>query len=240
MSARPKTQLPRRCRKPDAAQKSHRRCFIDAARMLFKTMNEIERTMIKIQRPVTIAASAFFISAMTAPVALAADETQATAWWQDTALWVSLGFVVVVAMLFRIGVHKTVGKSLDERAQKIADDLDDARRMREEAQELLAQYQRRQREVEEEAQAIIEQAKKDAGRMADESREKINDQIARRAKAAEDKIARAEAQALSEIRQQTADLAIETARGIIRDRVDQGAQSALIEKAIDDVRAAKH
>ena len=109
-----------------------------------------------------------------------------------------------------------VTKSLDERSQKIADELDQARRMREEAQEILAQYQRRQREAEEEATAIVDQAKKDAARMADDSRTKINEQIERRIKSSKEKIARAEAQAIAEVRAQTADLSIETARNIIR------------------------
>ena len=172
--------------------------------------------------------------------AVAADDAHTLAWWEDTALWVSLAFIVVMGLFAYLGVHKTVAKSLDARAQKIADELDQARRMREEAQELLAQYQRRQREAEDEAQSIIDQAKKDAQRMAVESRDKINEQIERRAKAAEDKIARAESQALAEVRQQTADLAVTAAETIIKDRVDAGAQSALIEKAIDELRAKMH
>ena len=175
-----------------------------------------------------------------ATAAIAADDAHALAWWEDTAIWVSLGFLAVMGLLAYLGVHKTVGKALDERSQKIADELDAARRMREEAQELLAQYQRRQREAEDEAQSIIDQAKKDASRMSVEMRDKINDQIARRAKAAEEKIARAEAQAVAEVRGQTADLAVDTAKAIIKTRVDQGAQSALIEKAIDELRTKLH
>ena len=172
--------------------------------------------------------------------ALAAEEGKSVPFWADTSFWVLVGFAIVIGLFAYMGVHKTMAKGLDERAQKIADELDSARRMREEAQELLAQYQRRQREAEDEAQGIIDQAKKDAARMAEETRDKINDQIARRAKAAEDKIARAEAQALAEVRQQTADLAIDTAREIIKSRVDQGAQSALIERAIDELRTKLH
>ena len=125
---------------------------------------------------------------------------------------------------------------LDKRAQKIADEINEARKLREEAQELLASYQRRQREAEEEAAAIIEQAKKDAKRLAVEARSKIEEQTERRTKAAEEKIARAEAQAISEVRGQTADLAIEAARVIIRDRMDAGAQGPFIDKAISGLR----
>lgn len=159
--------------------------------------------------------------------------------FDDTSFWVGLAFLVVVLMFWRMGVHKSIGAALDKRAQKIADELDEARKLREEAQELLAQYQRRQREAEEEAAGIVEQAKRDAKRLEAEARAKIEDQIARRAKAAEERIARAEAQAIAEVRGQAADLAIEAAREIIRERMDKGAQAALVEKAIGELRAKK-
>lgn len=160
--------------------------------------------------------------------------------FEDTSTWVSLGFLVVVALFGWLGVHKQMAAALDKRAQGIADELDRARALRDEAQELLAKYQRRQREAEEEAEAIIEQAKRDAVRIAEEARVKIEEQLGRRAKAAGDKITRAEAQAIAEVRGQTADLAIEAAREIIRTRMDQGAQSALAERAIDEIRARLH
>lgn len=160
--------------------------------------------------------------------------------WQDATSWVSLGFLVVVALFAYWGVHKKLADMLDKRAQGIADELDRARALRDEAQELLAKYQRRQREAEDEAADIIEQAKRDAKRIAVEAKTRIEEQLGRRAKAAEDKIARAEAQAIAEVRGQTADLAIEAAREIIRSRMDQGAQSALAEHAIDELRAKLH
>lgn len=154
----------------------------------------------------------------------------------DTALWVLLAFIVVIGVFIRFGVPGMITGSLDKRANRIADEINDARKMREEAQELLAQYQRRQREAEEEAAAIIEQAKKDAKIIAAEARDKMNEQLARRTKAAEDKIARAEAQALAEVRGRAADVAIAAARDIIRERMDQGAQNAFIDRAIADIR----
>lgn len=156
--------------------------------------------------------------------------------FQDTAIYVLFAFLIVIGVFARAGVHKMMLSGLDKRAAKIADEINEVRKMREEAQELLASYQRRQREAEEEAAGIIEQAKKDAARMTAEARAKIEDQTERRIKAAEDKIARAEAQALSEVRGQTADLAIEAARVIIRDRMDGGAQGPFIDKAIAGLR----
>ncbi|HXI85867.1 MAG TPA: F0F1 ATP synthase subunit B, partial [Parvularculaceae bacterium] len=182
------------------------------------------------------------ILALTAAAEAAAGVSEAAAGQTMTAmLWVLLiAFAIVIAIFWRAGIHKQITGALDKRSQRIADELDQARRLREEAQELLAQYQRRQRDAEEEAKGIIDQAKKDAQRLAEESRAKIAEQIERRAKAAEDKIARAEAQALAEVRGQTVDLAVETAREIIKSRMDKSAQSALVEKAIDELRAKLH
>ncbi len=159
---------------------------------------------------------------------------------QDPTFWVLLAFLLVVALFAKFGVHKMIGQGLDKRAQGIADELDRARALRDEAQELLAKYQRRQREAEEEAAGIIEQAKRDAQRIADEARQTIEEQIERRTKAAEEKISRAEAQAIAEMRGQTANMAIEAARDIIRSRMDQGAQSALAERAIDELGSKLH
>jgi len=167
-------------------------------------------------------------------------EPAAAALWQDPAFFVLIAFLIVMGVFWKAGLHRMIAGGLDKRAQKIADELDQARRLREEAQELLAQYQRRQRQAEDEAKGIIEQARRDAERLAAESRDKIAEQIERRAKAAEDKIARAEAQAIAEVRGQVADLAVETARKIIIQRMDQGAQAALIEKAISELRGKLH
>lgn len=156
--------------------------------------------------------------------------------FQDPTNWVSLGFLVVIALFAYLGVHKKLATALDKRAQDIADELDRARALRDEAQELLAKYQRRQREAEDEAVSIVEQAKRDAQRIAADARAKIEEQIERRTKSAEDKIARAEAQAVAEMRNATAELSVEAAREIIRSRMDQGAQAALAERAIDELR----
>ena len=181
------------------------------------------------------------VVALTASALAAADEAgvhKSTPIWQDSSFYVLIAFVIVVVVLARAGLHKMMISGLDKRSQKIADELDEARRMREEAQELLAQFQRRQREAENEAAAIIDLAKKDAKRIAQEAREKINEQMERRTRAAEEKIARAEEQAIAEVRGQTADLAVAAAREIIRDRMDSGAQTAFVDRAIAGLRVA--
>ena len=171
-----------------------------------------------------------------AAAAAAPEGYEKAAWWQDPAIWVSLAFLAVVALLVRVGAFKAMGQALDKRSQKIADDLAAAEKLRGEAEALLATYQKRQREAEVEAKVIVEEARREAARLGEEMRRKIAEQIDRRAKAAEDKIGRAEAQALAEVRGQAADLAVEAARNIIRARVDQGAQTALVDKAISDLR----
>jgi F-type H+-transporting ATPase subunit b len=174
--------------------------------------------------------------ALAAAAAEEAGHAEGAGLFGDASFWVLIAFLLVIGLFWRMGAHKAVITGLDKRSQKIADELDQARKLREDAQELLAQYQRRQREAEDEAKGIIEQAKKDAAVLAAEQRKKISEQITRRAKAAEEKIARAEAQALAEVRSQTADMAIEIARRIIRERMDQGAQAALVDRAISEVR----
>lgn len=158
----------------------------------------------------------------------------------DPTFWTLLAFLVVIGIFWRAGVHRMIASGLDKRARDIADELDRARALRDEAQELLAKFQRRQREAEEEAAGVIEQAKRDAQRIAAEAKVKIEEQLDRRAKAAEEKIARAEAQAIAEMRGATAEIAIEAAREIIRSRMDKGAQSAIAERAIDELRAKLH
>ncbi|RFB04886.1 F0F1 ATP synthase subunit B family protein [Parvularcula marina] len=154
---------------------------------------------------------------------------------EDTSLWVLVAFLIVVGIALYAGVPKIVGGMFKKRADGVREQLDEARSLREEAQRMLADFQKRQREAEAEAEGIIDQAKRDAKIMAQEARTKMDEQLARRRKAAEERIARAEAQAISEIRGKTADLAVAAASSIIKDRMDTSAQSALIDKAIADV-----
>ncbi|MGV6819906.1 MAG: F0F1 ATP synthase subunit B family protein [Parvularcula sp.] len=155
---------------------------------------------------------------------------------EDVNLWVTLGFLTVVGIVIMAGVPKTVGQFFRGRADSVRSSLDDARSVREEAQRTLADFQKRQRDAEGEAEAIIEQAKADAKNLAAEARAKLDDQLARRQRAAEERIARAEAQAVAATRGQTADLAIAAAKTIIEGRVDDKAHGALLDKAIADVR----
>ena len=155
---------------------------------------------------------------------------------QDAEVWVTLAFLVFVGVLVYVGVPKLVAKSLDERAARIKGDLDEARKLKDEAAQLLAEYERRRHEAESEAEGIISGAKAEAERMASEAKAKIEDFVSRRTKMAETKIAQAEAQAAADVRSAAADAAVAAAERILTLEAKGDRASALIAKGIDDVR----
>ena len=118
-------------------------------------------------------------------------------------------------MLGYLGVHRMLAKSLDDRAARIKAELDEARRLRDEAAQLLAEYQRKRQAAEGEAQDIIAGAKAEAERLAVEAKAKIEDFVARRTKMAETKIAQAEAQAAADVRSAAAEAAVAAAEKIL-------------------------
>src|SRR5688572_11446276 len=125
--------------------------------------------------------------------------------------WVAVSFFAFVGILVKMGVPSLITKALDDRADMVRKELDQARRLREEAQDLLADYQRKQRAADEEAKAIIDEARREAEAMKAESARSLKEQLDRRTRLAEDKIARAEAQAISEVRAAAVDVAMSTA-----------------------------
>jgi F-type H+-transporting ATPase subunit b len=155
---------------------------------------------------------------------------------EDAEVWVTLAFLVFVGVLVYVGVPKLVAKSLDERAARIKGDLDEARKLKDEAAQLLAEYERRRHEAESEAEGIISGAKAEAERMAIEAKAKIEDFVSRRTKMAETKIAQAEAQAAADVRSAAADAAVAAAERILTLEAKGERASALIAKGIDDVR----
>ena len=156
---------------------------------------------------------------------------------QEPEFWVAVAFVLFLAVLVYAGVHKTVIVALDQRSDRIKAELDEARRLRDEAGKLLADYQRKQREAEREAEAIITEAKAEAERVAAEARGKMEEFVARRTKLAESKIGQAEAQALADVRAAAADAAAAAAETILRDTAKGKVADDLIARGIADVRA---
>ena len=154
----------------------------------------------------------------------------------DAEFWVAVAFVIFVGGMGYLGVHRMVAKSLDERADRIRAELDEASKLKDEAAQLLAQYQRKRQEAESEAQAIISDAKAEAERMAVEAKTKIEEFVARRTTMAETKIAQAEAQAAADVRAAAADAAIAAAETILSRETKGKLANELISKGIEDVR----
>lgn len=152
--------------------------------------------------------------------------------------WVAVAFAIFVAFLIYMGAHKLIIDALDERAAKIKAELDEARRLREEAQSLLAEYERKKNEAEREAAGIIEGAKQEAERLAAEAKTKSEEFLARRTKMAETKIAQAEAQAVADVRNAAAEAAVAAAERVLADTV-KGSKLAdeLIAKGVAEVKA---
>ncbi len=150
--------------------------------------------------------------------------------------WVALAFVAFVVGLGYLGVHRIVAKSLDERSSRIKAELDEARKLKDEAAQLLADYQRKRQEAEGEAQEIIAGARAEAERLAIEAKAKIEEFVARRTKMAETKIAQAEAQAAADVRSAAAEAAVAAAEKILAQETKGKLASELIAKGIEDVR----
>ncbi|MFT6659486.1 ATP F0F1 synthase subunit B [Maritalea sp.] len=152
-------------------------------------------------------------------------------------LWIFIGLLTFLGILIYFGVPKTVLGLLDSKVQKIADDLNDAKQLREEAQSLLAEYERKRQAAEEEAQEIIDAAKSEAVRLTQEAQTALEDLITRRTKAVEEKIAQAESQAIADVRARSADIAVEAARHVLMDKMGEKGDD-LVAQAIKDVSAS--
>ncbi|MGX9391241.1 F0F1 ATP synthase subunit B family protein [Nitrobacteraceae bacterium UC4446_H13] len=151
--------------------------------------------------------------------------------------WVAVAFVVMVGIFIYVGVPGVVTKALDHRADRIRAELDDARRLKDEAAALVADYKARYASAEREAQDIVTNAKAEAERIAVDAKARMEDFVARRTKAAESKIAQAEAQALADVRAAAADAAVAAASQILTKSVSGSVADDLLAKGIQDVRA---
>jgi F-type H+-transporting ATPase subunit b len=154
----------------------------------------------------------------------------------EAEFWVAVAFVILMAIFAYVGVHRTVLKALDHRSERIKAELDDARRLKDEAAKLLAEYQARHASAEREAQEIITNARAEAERIAAEAKVKMEDFVARRTKTAESKIALAEAQALADVRAAAAEAAVTAASSILSQTVKGPVADDLLAKGIDEVR----
>ena len=156
--------------------------------------------------------------------------------FEEPETWVAIAFVILMGVFAYFGVHRTVLKALDNRTARIKAELDDARRLKDEAATVLAESKNRRASAEREAEEIITSAKAEAERIAAEAKTKMEDFVARRTKTAESKIALAEAQALADVRAAAADAAVQAASTILSKSVKGEVADDLLAKGIAEVR----
>jgi len=156
--------------------------------------------------------------------------------FQEPETWVAIAFIILMCVFAYFGVHSTVLKALDNRSARIKAELDDARRLKDEAAKVLGDYKARRASAEREAEQIIANARSEAERIATEAKAKMEDFVARRTKTAESKIALAEAQALADVRAAAADAAVAAASSILSKTVKGEVADDLLTKGINEVR----
>jgi F-type H+-transporting ATPase subunit b len=149
----------------------------------------------------------------------------------EAEFWVLVAAVIFVAAVGR-RVARLITGGLDARAARIRAELDEARRLREEAERLLAEYRGKEREAAAEAEAIVAHAKAEAERIAAQAARDLEAALERRQRMAEERIGQAEAKALAEVRGAAIDVAIAAARKVIAAGIDQRRGSSLIDEAI--------
>jgi F-type H+-transporting ATPase subunit b len=154
--------------------------------------------------------------------------------WLDNSFYAMVALVIFLAIILYFGIPRIVGKMLDGQIKKIADDLAEAKKLREEAAALLVEYEQKRVAAESEAEGIIAAAKEEAERLTTEAQASLSDLVARRTRAVEDKIAQAEAQAVAEVRARSADVAIEAARLVLTDEMNRKG-GEVVNRAIADV-----
>ncbi|WP_299722851.1 F0F1 ATP synthase subunit B [uncultured Tateyamaria sp.] len=158
----------------------------------------------------------------------------------NTDFIVLIAFILFVAVLFYFKVPGMLSKMLDDRSSGIQSELDEARALRDEAQALLASYERKHKEVQEQADKIVAQAKIDAEAAADQARADLARSIERRMASAEDQIASAQAGAIKEVRDSAVTVAISAARTVIEKQMSAADANKLIEESIAQVDAKLH
>jgi F-type H+-transporting ATPase subunit b len=158
----------------------------------------------------------------------------------NTDFVVLISFLVFIGVLVYFKVPTILTGMLDKRADGIKSELDEARALREEAQSLLASYERKQREVAEQSERIVAHARQEAELAGEQAKKDLEESIARRMKAAEEQIAQAEARAVREVRDRAAEVAVAAARDVIAGQMTAAKGNALIDAAIDEVGQKLH
>jgi F-type H+-transporting ATPase subunit b len=159
---------------------------------------------------------------------------------QNTDFVVLIAFIVFIAVLLFLKVPTTLAGMLDKRSQGIAAEIEEAKALQEEARTLLAEYERKQKDVKEQADRIVAHAREEAQLAADKAQEDLKASIARRIAAAEDQIASAESAAVKEVRDTAIAVAVAAARDVIAEQLSAEDRDRLIDESIDQVNAKLH
>ena len=154
----------------------------------------------------------------------------------DASFWALVSLILFLALIAYLKVPGMLTKSLDDRADKIRNELDEARRLREEAQQLLAEYQRKRKDAEKEASEVIAAAEHEAAGLVADARQKTDDYVKRRTAMAEQKIALAEAEAINEVRQSAVDIAVTAAQTIIAEKADEKKTGELFTSSVAELK----
>jgi len=154
--------------------------------------------------------------------------------FNDPTLWVAAGFILLVIGLFKPAKNALL-RALDERTENIRQSIDEAASLREEAQQLLAEYQRKQRDALKETDNIIRHAEAEAKRLVREGEIELEKTLKRREQITLEKIAQAEVEAIREMRSLTVNIAVEATRSLIADRLDEVRSNELVDQAIENL-----
>ena len=154
----------------------------------------------------------------------------------DATFWAMIALFIFIGVVVYMKVPGMIAKALDERAAKIRNDLDEARRLREEAQQLLGEFQKKRKEAEKEAADMVAAAKRESDLIIEEAHKKTEEYVARRAALAEQKIGQAERDAVNEVRSIAVDVATEAARKLLAGKLDENTSAELFRDSLTAVQ----
>lgn len=154
--------------------------------------------------------------------------------------WVAVSFFVFLGIVAKVGGFRSIFTALDKRGERVRNELEEARRLREEATAVLAEYKKKAQDAERDAQAIVAAAREEAERVSKEAHARMLDFVARRTAAAESKIAQAEQSAAQAIRDAAADAAIKASEAVLRQEVKGPLGRDLLSKGLDEVKTKLH
>ena len=155
----------------------------------------------------------------------------------DATFFAFVGLLLFLALIAYLKVPAMMAKGLDARAEKIQNELAEAKRLREEAQHLLAEYQRKRKDAEAEAASIVAAAEREASLLMADAKQKTEEYVTRRTALSEQKIGQAETDAINAVRAAAVDLAIAAAETVIAAKADAGTSKALFANAVSEVKS---